>query len=373
MVKQLSSIDVNIIVKELMYLESSRVGKIYSIGKEEIYIQLYKTNVGKNFLRIISGKAMFVTETKSVDEMPSHFCTMLRRHLGNKILDSIKQLHPERIIEFVFRGKDEIKKIYIEIFGKGNVILCNNETVIIDSLTKHKFRERSILPKRKYKYPNMPLNIFDIKKNELAEMFKESKKDKIVISLATELGLGGVYSEEICLLSNIDKNKDPNHIVNKEIAIIRDSIKKLINKKNNPQIIYKDKEAIDVVPFDTEFYKENEKKKFEGFNQALDYYFTNELKLIKRKESVHTKQINELKRIIDEQKETMESQKRREKENREKAELIYNNYKLIQEIIVELNKAKEKHSWEDIKKKLRGHKVVKDVDIKEKKVTIEIN
>jgi len=372
MVKQLSSIDVNFLVKELRSLEGSRVDKIYSVGKEESYIQLYKTNVGKRLLRIISGKVIFVTEIKSVDEKPSHFCTMLRKHLENKIIDSIKQLHPERIIEFVFRGKEEIKKIYIEIFGKGNVILCNNEDIIIDSLTKHKFRERSILPKHKYKYPNMLFNIFDIKKNELKEMFKESKKDKIVIALAIELGLGGVYSEEICLLGSTDKNKDPNNIVSKEITIIHDSIKKLINKKNNPQIIYKDKEAIDVVPFDTEFYKENEKKKFEGFNQALDYYFTNELKLIKKKESVHTKQINELKRIIAEQKETMESQKRREKENREKAELIYNNYKLIQEIFEELNKAKEKHSWADIKKKLKGHKVVKDVDIKEKRVTIEI-
>ena len=45
---------------------------------------------------------------------------------------------------------------------------------------------------------------------------------------------------------------------------------------------------------------------------------------------------------------------------------------ILKEIIEEINKAKEKHSWKDIKKKLKGHKVIKDVDIKDKRIVIEV-
>ena len=114
------------------------------------------------------------------------------------------------------------------------------------------------------------------------------------------------------------------------------------------------------------------KKKFSDFNKALDEYFTKELEAVKKEESAYTKKIDELKRIIDEQKDTMKNMGKKEIELRQKGELIYHNYQLINEILREINKAKEKYSWQDIKKKLKGHKVVKDIDIKEKKITVEI-
>ena len=226
--KQISSLELYFLVKELKTLENSRVDKIYNNGKEEIYIQFHKGNVGKKILRIIVGKIIFLSMTKSVDEKPSGFCMFLRKHLEGKFLDSIEQLEPERILKFVFKSKEEIKKLYLEFLGKGNVILCNNDDIIIDCLIRHKFKDRSIIPKEKYKYPNMGYNLFNINKKDIDEWFKNSKKDKIVTSFAVELVLGGVYSEEVCLLSNIDKNNSPKKINNNEITEISNSIKKII-------------------------------------------------------------------------------------------------------------------------------------------------
>ncbi|MBN4049033.1 NFACT family protein [archaeon AH-315-M20] len=370
MTKQLSSIDMHFLLKELKSLENSRVDKIYNNGKEEIYINFFKSGEGKKILRIISGKAIFLTETKDSDEKPSHFCTMLRKHLDNKTLVSIEQLEPERILKFSFKSKEETRSLYLEIFGKGNLILCKEE-YIIESLIKHKFRDRTILPKEKYKHPEMQYNVFDINKNKLKEFFKNSNKDKIVTAFAIELGLGGILSEEVCLLSKLDKNKVPGKIDDKEITIILKSIKSIINKKINPQIVYKNEEATDVVPFDLEFYKECKQTKYPSFDEALDYYFTKEVNLIK-KESPYEKQIKEVERIIKEQEDTIKSLKEKVEENTKKGESIYNNYQLIKEILTEINKAKEKYSWEEIKKKLKEHKIVKDVDVKEKKVVVEI-
>ena len=372
MVKQLGSLEMHLLLKELKDLEKARVDRVYNVGNEEVYIQFHKSSVGKKILRIILGKAIFVSEEKSSDEKPSHFCTMLRTHLEGKILEGIEQIKPERIIKMDFKSKDEEKILYVEIFGKGNVILCNKDGIIIEALLKQKFRERSILPKEEYRHPSMQYNVFEIDKKGILELLKHSQKDKLVTLLATELGLGGVYSEEACLLANIDKNTSPKEANEKEISAILDSIKKIINKKISPVIVYRNEGAVDVVPADFEFYKGYEKKEFPSFNTALEYYFTKEANLADKKKDPYEKQINELKRIIGEQESTIKGLAAKEEDNRKKAELIYSNYKLISEILSEINKAKEKHSWEEIKKRLKGHKIITDLDVKEKRVTIEI-
>ena len=369
---QLSSLDMHFILSELKDLEGSKADKIYISGKEEVYIQFYKSNVGKKLLRIILGKAIFLSDGKNADEAPSGFCMLLRKNLEGKFLDSIEQLEPERILKLVFKAKDEAKKLYLEFFGKGNLILCNEDDIITDSLAHQKFKDRSILPKEIYKYPNMEYNFFKLSKNNLADLLKKSKKDKAVTCFAVELGLGGAYSEEVCLLSSIDKNSQPIKINDKEINDIINSIKKIINSKKNPQIVYKDKEAIDIVPTDLELYKDYEKKKFSNFKEALDTYFTKEVRIVKKEETTYTKKINELKRIIEEQKLTIGNMEKKEDENRKKAEMIYNNYQQIKEILDEINKASKKYSWEEIKERLKGHKIVKDINLKDKTVVIEI-
>jgi len=123
-----------------------------------------------------------------------------------------------------------------------------------------------------------------------------------------------------------------------------------------------------------ELYNELEKKDFKGYNEALDSYFTGQVKEEKTDESeiAHKKQADKLNKIIDEQKNQIKRMEASVKANNEKAELLYTNYKLIESIITELKKAREKYSWQEIKEKLKGHKIIKEIDEKENKITIEI-
>ena len=63
---------------------------------------------------------------------------------------------------------------------------------------------------------------------------------------------------------------------------------------------------------------------------------------------------------------------REEKESREKGESIYHNYQLIKEVLEELNKASKKYSWKEIKEKLKEHKVIKEINEKDRKVLVEV-
>ena len=46
---------------------------------------------------------------------------------------------------------------------------------------------------------------------------------------------------------------------------------------------------------------------------------------------------------------------------------------MIKEILDEIGKASKKYSWKEIKEKLKGHKTVKEINEKDRKVVVDID
>ena len=82
--------------------------------------------------------------------------------------------------------------------------------------------------------------------------------------------------------------------------------------------------------------------------------------------------IDKTEKIVRQQRKQVEELERKAEENNKKGELIYENYKLVEEVLKEINNAREKYSFDEINKKLKGHKIVKSVDGKDKKIIIEL-
>ena len=368
MKKQLSSLELHFLVKELEILKGSRIDKIYQPEKNTIIFSFYKTNVGKKILKIDIGKYLALAEEKEAGDTLG-FGMLLRKHLDGFFIFDIEQVKPERIAKFSFKAKDDVKYLYVEFFGKGNAILCDEHNVIINALEHHEFRERVVKPRLKYVYPVMGCNVFDLDNQKLKNMFQESKKDSVIVSLATELGLGGLYSEEICLSASFDKNKNPKNADDKDVGSVVSSIKKILGRNIGAKVIFKESKPIDVMPFEIEFYKNYESRPFETFSKALNYFYS---QFEEVKESAYDKKIKELTRIIEQQENAIKELKKEELELREKGEMIYHKYTLIKEVLDELNKASKKHSWKEIKEKLKDHKMIKEINEKEKKVVVEV-
>ncbi|MBW2988895.1 NFACT family protein [Candidatus Woesearchaeota archaeon] len=365
----LTSLEIHYLVKELEFLEGSRVDNIYNPKKEEIIIQLYAPGKGKQILRVISGKIMYLASSKGPAEEPSGFCMFLRKHLGNCRLKEIRQLGPERIVEMDFEKTDK-KKLVIELFGKGNIILCDEEGTVLSALVYHKWKDREIMAKKKYTYPKMEYSFIGLKAKELDELLKGSSKS-IVKCLAAELGLGGKYSEEACLTAGIDKEKAASELEDGERSELLKSIKKIVGRKASPVINYEGKEVKDVTPFELKAYEGTEKKEFKSYNDALDHYFMNHLKEEKPK-TKQEKEIEKLKRRMEQQEKSIEEMLDKEAEERGKADIIYQNYELINNIILEMREAAKKHGWGEVEKRLKGHKLIKKVNSKDKSIEIEI-
>jgi predicted ribosome quality control (RQC) complex YloA/Tae2 family protein len=354
-------------LKELSVLKDSRVDKIYQPEKNILIFSFYKSGVGKKLLKIDITGSLSLVEEKTGETLG--FGMFLRKHLDNNYLYDISQIEPERILKFSFKSKDSKKNLYMELFGKGNAILCDENDIILNSLEHHEFRDRTIKPKIKYKYPVMEYNMFKLSKKDLTELLKNTKKDSLVITLATGLGLGGIYSEEICSLSDIDKKKNPKSLENKDIETIINIISKIIKKKLEPVTYYQDNKIIDFSPFKLKIYEDNELKPMKTFSETISIFYS---QFIEVKETAFDRKTKDLNRIIEEQKATIEDLRKKEQEARKKGELIYNNFQLIEEILIEINKAAKKHSWKEIKAKLKGHKMIKEVNDKDKSVVVEV-
>ncbi len=368
--KSLSSIDVHYLARELQGLVGSRVDNIYQKGKEEFLIQMHKSGEGKKLLRILVGKMMFLASLKEEMESLSGFCMLLRKYLGNSTLHSITQVEPERIVRLEFWHKEDVKLLYLEFFGKGNVILCTKENLIIDALAHHEFKDRKVGPKETYKWPTMRYDAFSMEADHLSSLLFSTTKESLVKCLAIEMGLGGVYAEEACAMAELDKNAKPAKINEKEAIALLTSLKKLTGGNPSPIIYLKDGKVNDVTPFPLQTLAERDSLGFSTFSEALSHYASH---FSPEEKSSYDSKMEELRRIIMEQEKAIIELTLEEEGQRAKAEAIYSNYMQVKAILDELNIISKKHSWQEIKEKLKGHAVIKDVNPKEKSVVVELS
>lgn len=370
MKKELAALELNSIVEELQFLKDGKIDQIFQPEKKKFYFQFYIPNKGKVILRI-TPKLIYLTSSRGESsEKPQGYCTYLRKYLSNARVREIKQRGFERIIEFLLEKKEGKYRLMIELFDKGNIILCDENYIVLSPLENQFWKDRTVKAKEKYLWPKKEFNFLEINEKQLQELLKKSKQESLVKTLAIDLGLGGQYSEELCFLAEMDKNMVPEKADSKKLSQAMERLKK---QKIKPIVIYKNNNLENIVLFDLEKYEDSEKKYFETFNQALDFAFSQEVSKEKEKITVKKpKEIEKLENMIKIQEKNIEKLKKSQEENKRKAELIYENYQQVEEILTELKKAREKYGWKEIKEKLKGHKIIKQIDEKEGKVVIEL-
>ncbi len=368
MKSELSSLEIGFIVDELRSLIGAKITKIYLLEDKDAVFLFHKPSLGKIKVRVMAPRGVFLTEQDfEFPEKPLNLCQQLRKYLENSRLKDIRQFNSERILELDFEG-NAVYRIIIELFSKGNIILCTENYEIIAVSERQFWSDRKIIPGEVYQPPKEKFNFYDIDSEKLLSLLKLSDKDSIVKSLAMDIGLGGGYAEEVCLLSSIVKTKSPRLISASEASELVNSVNDVLHSEKKPGIAFRDLKAINVVPFRLKSLGEVEFKEFESFSKALDYYYSHEFK----KTSSIDKKINEISRIIASQEEMIEGIKADIAESTGKADSIYQNYVVVREVIDELIKARKKFSWKEIKERVKGNQVIKEIDEKQGKVVIDL-
>ena len=314
--KTLSSVDLHFLVGEMHFLVGGRVDKIYHPRKEEALLQFFVPGKGKHLLRIIAGKALFLSESKEGQEEPSGFCMFLRRHFENARLLELQQVNSERIVKLTFDTKEGAFTLDEKAFTKA----------------------------------------------------LDSDKD-LVLRLANEIGLGGTYAEEICLLADVDKKS--KNLSSLELKKLFAAYEKILGRKLEPQVVETAGKVVDAIPFPLLSFKDKDLRPCQSFNEAMDILYQEGVGA-EAFVSKHQAEIERIQSIISGQEKNVESLLAEAEQEHKKGGLIYEQYALISDILKQVNAARKTLSFDEMKKKLKGHKIVKEIDGKEKKVTIDL-
>ncbi len=323
---ELSSLDLYFLVKEFQELINAKIDKVFQ-KNNFLQFQIHVPNKGKKYLTITLPSLIYISYNKESIEDSDKFALSLRKHLKNTRIRKIQQKEFERIIQLKVEAENKILFLYIELFRPGNIILCNTDNKILMALKYKGFGSRLIRPGIEYDYPKKDFNFLNLKEADLNKLLEKSDKKSIVITLATDLGLGGFYSEYLCNLAKIDKKSQK--LDNKEKKRLFNVIKK--TKKTSPKgYIYQDI----ITPI--KIYDESEKT--DSFNTLLDLYYTKERAAQKKDTSKHDKEKKKIEHIIKTQENQIVGLKKSYLDNTRKGEFIYEKYTEIKKIIEQVKK-----------------------------------
>ncbi|MBR9678793.1 MAG: fibronectin-binding domain-containing protein [Nanoarchaeota archaeon] len=359
-VKNITSLDLYCVVRELQNIREAKVEKVYQPGNDELVFVLYHKNYGKLILRILSGRAIYLSNyKKDYKHFPPHFCMFLRKHLTNSFIKSIAQKNNDRILEINFDTKDGIKKLVCELFSPGNFVLCNSDNDILALKQVQVFRDRKIMVHKPYILPEKRMTPLTLNLIMFKRTMNYSRMGSVVKSLAADIGLGGKYAEEICLRARIDKDKPLSDLKGEDYEKLYSQIDAFVRilkyKKYEPSIILENEKPTDYQPTPLECYANSKKTETDFFNRAVDEYYTKNLFEIEtqEKEEIKEKQVNKFEIIKEKQEERIKELETKSEEKREHGADIMQKIGLLEQVRLAILKTRNAgESWDEIREKL---------------------
>ena len=443
--RELTSVDLAAVVTELSPLEGAKVDKVYRYGEDLLRLKMRDFERGRIELFVEVGdrkRVHTVTPERVPDapERPPEFAKMLRNRLSGADFAGVEQFEFDRILEFVFERADATTRVIVECFGEGNVVVTDGEYEVVACFETVRLQSRTVAPGARYAFPESRVNPLVISREDFARVMDASDTD-VVRTLATQLNVGGLYAEELCTRAGVEKTLD---IADADAAVydrLYGAIERLATRirdgdfdprlyteagddaaddasesgddaaddasesgdhtngdessDRHPSTVRSTGEhadlgpVLDVTPFPLDEHDEAglESIAFDSFMAALDAYFDRLERDDRTTEPGSARpdfeaQIEKKGRIIDQQEAAIESFEAEAETERQRAESLYANYGLVDEILSTVRAAREAGtSWEEIAERfdagseqgIAAAEAVLDVDGENGRVTIEVD
>ena len=362
----MDSLEVTAAVREYQKLVGGFIQKVYQIDAQRFLFKIHISGEGRKNLVFDLGKGLYLTERDVETPMtPSHYIMLLRKYLSNARIHDIQQHEFDRVVVFELQGRQELKLVF-EIFGKGNLILVGPEHIILP-LRSEKWKHRKLKEGETYLYPPSRKEPFKLTLDEIEDILDSSDTD-LVRTLAVMLNIGGKYAEELCARMDIDKNTVEFSGLSSKVADAIDGLKKqVLEDELSAQMILRDGEVEDAVPFPLMIYEHLESEPRSSFQEALDTAF-NQDEEIKEGKKPPTKQERKLKR----QEDSVEHMAGQVTDSIASAELIYQNYNPCNEILSRILQARDEGNREEVFAALRKSEYVVELNDMDEYVVVKL-
>ena len=223
--------------------------------------------------------------------------------------------------------------------------------------------------------PPAQINPFKLSFKQYRDILKKSKKD-LIRTLALDINLGGLYSEEICHRLNIQKNIKVSTLDEETIKKIFDEIRNLLdvflNKKFTPIAVKENEDTIDVLPIKLTILLDKEYIEIENFILNLQELIGVSKKDIEQT-SKNEEKIEKLQRQLERQKESVKEFQEKILQKKIEGDVIYLNFSIVQDILNQISdvlKQKQKDEGIGI---INNSKIVKNFDPTSNELTVLLN
>jgi len=367
--RELSSVDLAALVTELRRYVGAKVDKAYLYGDDLLRLRMRDYDRGRVELLIEVGdvKRAHVAAPEHVADAPGrppNFAMMLRNRIGGGELASVEQYEFDRILVLDFERPDQDTRVVAELFGEGNVAVLDETDEVVGSLGTVRLKSRTVVPGAQYGFPASRLNPLTVGFDAFRRRMAESDTD-LVRTLATQLNLGGLYAEEVCSRARVEKTRAIAEATDDDYRALHDALGRLAEDLHggafDPRVYLEDDRVVDVTPFELAEREGLAFETFDSFNAAVDSYFYR----LEREDGGDgdaadgddrpdfEEEIERKKRIVDQQEGAIEGFEEQAERERAKAESLYANYDLVDEVLSTVREAREAGlSWDDIGERL---------------------
>jgi predicted ribosome quality control (RQC) complex YloA/Tae2 family protein len=375
--RECSSVDVRALAGELREFTGMVVDKAYRYPGDLLRLKCRDFDRGRTELLIEAGtlKRAHVANVSHVPDAPGrppNFAKMLRNRITGANLVAVSQYEFDRILVFEFEREDQDTTIVAELFGDGNVVVLDGrperdsagETAagdaagleVVDCFETVRLKSRTVATGEPYAFPESRVDPFAIDAAAFAERMADSDTD-LVRTLATQLNFGGLYAEELCTRADVEKIIDIAEADDDDFEAIYDAVTDLRDRLEradlDPCVYREDGLVIDATPFPLSEYDGLERTDHETFNDALDAYFhefdpeattgsdVGDGDASRDPGPDFEAEIAKRQRIVDQQVGAIEDFTEQADAEREKAELLYANYDLVDDVLSAVQRARE--------------------------------
>ncbi len=408
--RELTSVDLAALVRELDAYRGARVDKAYLYEEDLVRLKLRDFDHGRLELLVDLGETKHLrladpAHVPPAPERPPNFAMMLRNRMEGAELVGVEQFEFDRIVSLEFERDDGTTTLVAELFGDGNFAVLDGVGEVVDCLDTVRLKSRTVAPGSQYEFPGARFDPLSVDRDGFAARIRESDSD-LVRTLATQCNFGGLWGEELCTRAGVAKTVDVADITDDQIDAVYETVQHLSRRLEtadlDPRVYYEeaeengggegdgggagDRRRVDVAPVPIEEHVDLESEPFESFNEAIDDYYTNVRFTVEPEDTGRDRpdfesQIEKQQRIIEQQEGAIEDFERQAEAEREKAESLYANYDLVDDILSTVRRARaDDVPWEDIEarfaegadKGIPEAEAVVDVDGSEGTVTVGI-
>ncbi|MER5174434.1 MAG: ribosome rescue protein RqcH [Candidatus Nitrosocosmicus sp.] len=278
----ISEIELKFLVKNVQEIidDVYYVSTIYPITKNSLIIRFHHSQKNDVSL-LVSTFGICITKYKYSMIEDNEAIKKIKSELERSKLIDVSVFAGERIIQFIFQSIAGIKYfLIVELFGNGNIILCNESLKLLALINSINVRHRILKPGLNY-FPPPPrgVNPFSLNFDNFLSLVESNKTENIDIKrwLGRNLSISKKFIEYIINNSKI-KNKNINELSNNDLKNLFDELILLIKNISNGVgheaciILDENGHPIDISPFIPYSINSDRVKTFISYSDAVDEF-----------------------------------------------------------------------------------------------------